>query len=518
MVRVWLAVWVTILLVGCTPPPPPPTPVPPTAQLLPTVAPTAAVTLAPTAYPPPLPTPGPIVTRTPYPPPPPTPLPTASPRPPTGAALPPGPVLFYGRMDGTLWAARADGTDSRYLLGPPLVNDMTRWSAAPDGRSLAVLAVEAGTTPFARSHAVALWWVSTQGEARKVLDLLPPGFSSDQAETAEGALLVRAVAGNTLPWSPDSRRVAVVSAHEGQPQVYSVEVATSQATRVSDGPLFKVVSDWSPDAQWLVYHEDNGSDTLTALNNGLFMARADGSAQTVAIQKDDRLVGTNEKAMVGSYGWLTADTLVVTTRREAGGAEVRLVMTAGQQKTVFSGLHDSVYLNPARRRLVITCAPSQGGTDAPGCFGPDAKPGMWVYNADEDKLNQIATQPVLLASWAPGVEPALVYYAAPATAVEAHLRSGGQDRVLGPVSVQPPLTRPVWSPDGKRLALGNQVLTTDGQSATTYTDRGVSPLAWSAAGLLYQLMTPNTRELYLWDGNTSRRLLDNIWGVRLVTP
>ncbi len=73
-------------------------------------------------------------------------------------------------------------------------------------------------------------------------------------ESGETELLVSEIDQDQPPvWAPQSDRVAYVSDVDGSPDIYMVDVATGDQTRLTFSDEREQVGDWSPDGQWLVF-------------------------------------------------------------------------------------------------------------------------------------------------------------------------------------------------------------------------------------------------------------------------
>ncbi|MXZ90961.1 MAG: hypothetical protein F4W95_11475 [Chloroflexi bacterium] len=84
--------------------------------------------------------------------------------------------------------------------------------------------------------------------------------------TEETELLVSGIDPSQPPvWAPEADRVAYVSDAGGSPDIYMVELATGQATRLTFSQERETIGDWSPDGQWLVFTEA-GRDGLLLRN------------------------------------------------------------------------------------------------------------------------------------------------------------------------------------------------------------------------------------------------------------
>jgi Tol biopolymer transport system component len=73
-------------------------------------------------------------------------------------------------------------------------------------------------------------------------------------ESGETELLVSEIDQDQPPvWAPQSDRVAYVSDVDGSPDIYMVDIATGDQTRLTFSDEREQVGDWSPDGQWLVF-------------------------------------------------------------------------------------------------------------------------------------------------------------------------------------------------------------------------------------------------------------------------
>ena len=73
-------------------------------------------------------------------------------------------------------------------------------------------------------------------------------------ETDQTDLLVSGVDQDQPPvWAPQSDRVAYVSDADGSADIYMVDIATGEQTRLTFSDERERVGDWSPDGQWLVF-------------------------------------------------------------------------------------------------------------------------------------------------------------------------------------------------------------------------------------------------------------------------
>lgn len=210
--------------------------------------------------------------------------PTASPSPaPTAAALSSaGPWwLLYGEQGA--WAVNADGSALTRLTDTPLTE---AW-AAPHGGGVAFQTAAAWDT----YAALALETLHVPAGVRQTISpLLPQGrtFATDIDQLFEDPLFeaLRAVFDHSRPvWSPDGRRLAFVSAHDGvSADLYVADLEAAGAStvrRLTDGASQAYRLSWSPDGQVIVHVAADAFGTGAGYAvTGVWAARADGAGVT----------------------------------------------------------------------------------------------------------------------------------------------------------------------------------------------------------------------------------------------
>lgn len=81
--------------------------------------------------------------------------------------------------------------------------------------------------------------------------------------TKETELLVSGIDPTQPPvWAPEADRIAYVSDADGSPEIYMVELASGQSTRLTLSEERETIGDWSPDGQWLVFTEEGREGLL----------------------------------------------------------------------------------------------------------------------------------------------------------------------------------------------------------------------------------------------------------------
>ena len=152
-----------------------------------------------------------------------------------GGALPMVAYVAAAGDDAQVWISRPDGGEPVKISPRDARARFPRWS--PEQRYLAW--ISGGDVPLLMVYDV---------------------------ETEETKLLATGVDEMQPPvWGPEAARVAYVSDADGSPDIYMVEVAAGQSTRLTFSEERERVGDWSPDGQWLVFTE-KGRDGLLLRN------------------------------------------------------------------------------------------------------------------------------------------------------------------------------------------------------------------------------------------------------------
>ncbi|MFN8473561.1 MAG: hypothetical protein U0822_15330 [Anaerolineae bacterium] len=478
-----------------------------------------------------------------------TPNPSPSAREASKTVAPPlaaGPVLFYEKGGQSLWAATADGGNARALTGPPLaaggqsllvpdtsptpagtpspvgLTTTLSWTPSPEGRTVAV--VEGGGLVSAADArpAAALWLVDLQGQRRKLLDLLPAGTPAATLAGPDGRALLTALLVQSPPaWSQDGKRVAVVSDHEGQADLYVVAVADGKVTRLTQDAGIEVGPAWSPDGQWLAYAVSPG-----AVEAGLYAVKADGSGKPrrLAPGVTAPYLLDGQTASYGAGVWVTPDTLIwpsQNTRQPPCGVALRRVTLDGKDDTLVCGPAGTgaaqVYWNTPRKRLAFIPPQATGAAPAPAVTPfPLATPGAafqgyWVYNVEQSKTNQAVSGQVYSLAWAPNGDLGIAYARADGQGTSLVYRHDAGDNKLLTLPAAATTALPVWAPDGKRVAFADRVVTTEGQEVARLSGAAPAPAAWSAAGLLFAADgRQRLSSLAFWDGKATRTIAENV--------
>lgn len=145
------------------------------------------------------------------------------------------PQISYISSDGQhaqAWISEPGGDDPVSISPPNAVVKSIRWS--PEQRYLAWVA--GGDVPLLMLYDV---------------------------ETKQTQLLVSGVDESQPPvWAPEADRIAYVSDAGDSPDIYMVELATGDQTRLTFSDEREKIGDWSPDGQWLVFTREGHKGLL----------------------------------------------------------------------------------------------------------------------------------------------------------------------------------------------------------------------------------------------------------------
>ncbi|MBX3015324.1 MAG: hypothetical protein KF832_27640 [Caldilineaceae bacterium] len=123
------------------------------------------------------------------------------------------------------------------------------------------------------------------GEKRVVFDALLPEQYNWMEDTWD---LDRALFESEPLWSEDSQRVILVSGHTGQIGLYRYDLPTRELTLLAQGPHHLAWPQWSPDEQYLLYHDISAFGTGAGPTGGaLWAVRSDGTGSPRRLSQTD---------------------------------------------------------------------------------------------------------------------------------------------------------------------------------------------------------------------------------------
>jgi dipeptidyl aminopeptidase/acylaminoacyl peptidase len=299
----------------------------------------------------------------------------------------------------------------------PLVDDLTlvgtgtpgsqKPQFSPDGRYVAYVSSKEG--PANGSGSADL---TTGGDAPEIW-LRDLDAGTDQQLTALGSRI------NALRWSPDSETILFTSDRYGSQDVWTVDVASGQATRLTADPLYEVYPDWHPSGDEIVYVR---MDETWADHTVLEMP-ADGGAARIVVRDTD---------FFDYRAGLSFGTALVSPDGE-------YVLF----RSLRSGWHN----------YWIVPRPGSDGPGTPIQIAPaeaDQTHARWSPSGDrvlflENHNGTIDVRAVRIEEGQPVGDATVV--ASPASLLGTGSDDTGENEAMGEIE------GPAWSPDGTRIAL-----------------------------------------------------------------
>lgn len=427
-------------------------------------------------------------------------------------------AIVYQRPDGSLW--RADASAPPVQLAPASEpGALIPWAASPDGRLIAFVSGSA-VWPYSYRDApdaapsLALWLVGSDGSnPRKIQSLLPPRTLDLAAGSADQFNLLPALtAEQRLAWSPDGSRVAFVSAHESQIDLYAAARDGSVA-RLTSTPQIETQPRWSPDGGRIACLTTDGLGTGAGWGGlGLAALPSDGGAPAYTLASFPLNIGGRAN-YAAAYRWIAPDKLIVNAHSlPAGGSEYQIVVVGqpraapifGEKGVYFEGLAWS----DAAQTLAIFDA------DQPNT--PQA--GLHLWRRGEEIIKTLVPDPVNQAAWSPqgdllaysvgagSANPGVALWS-PGVAQESRRLAGRPASALH------------WSLDGQQIAIdtgaGDQsggapstdllIFKRDGAQLPGPPGHNIAAIGWGRQGLFFASRDSaesgaRAAKLWLWDG------------------
>ena len=155
----------------------------------------------------------------------------------------------------------------------------------PEGGAISELPVSTGGSGHFLASAEPRWspdgrwisYVSDKGGTPEIR-LWSPGDGEEIRVTANGGRLIKGYS-----WSPDGTRIAFSGNRHGQYDVWTVEVPSGEARRLTDGPELEVYPAWSPDARSVLFVRLDGA----WMDHAIVEVPADGGEERVIVEDED---------------------------------------------------------------------------------------------------------------------------------------------------------------------------------------------------------------------------------------
>jgi Tol biopolymer transport system component len=404
------------------------------------------------------------------------------PEPGTGDAQPERtPQLIYRRAGG-LWRVGTQGEPPALLIPDP-EGQATPWAASPDGTALAFVRATGidAKGQVAGQPSVALYLIGRDlpGE-RKLLELLPPGgVDLTPGEEASMGLLPALTGMQKLAWSPDGSRVVLVSAHEGQVDLYAVG-RDGGISRLSDTPELETQPAWSPDGALVAAATLRSFGTGAGWADvGLVVAHADGSGPLLA---QDPIKMADTPMAISQLIWADATTLLIGLPAFFDSqSQVRAIdVASGEATYLYRGSLRGMAWSDAARALAISAAD----------FGePDStpNPGLFLWRPGMPEAARLGELPLPLRDapvWSPNGEELAVSADDPGELGGVWIVPLDPERGPRQLSATPAYAL-AWSPDSKLLASGGELWHRNGSPVDPLPGSDVMPLGFTADGLFF---------------------------------
>jgi dipeptidyl aminopeptidase/acylaminoacyl peptidase len=266
--------------------------------------------------------------------------------------------VYNVTQDGSL-RARDLTSGAEVILGDPTMpQQLLPWSAAPNGRTIALVTGRGwGVKGPASGWTAALWTVSRDGsQTRKLLDLLPADRSALQANYASNLQLAHTTRQKPV-WTPDGSAVIIVSAHEGQADLYAVATDGSQIRRLTNSPAMEVEASIAPDGQAVAY--------ISTTNFGTGGGWTDVRAEVIPLEggQPRGLLApavTLAPAGAGVLGWTRTGAVLVAAYTPEPAVVITLTRPAADPEVIYQGAETATTWDAAGERLaIVTGDPAQ---------------------------------------------------------------------------------------------------------------------------------------------------------------
>jgi len=195
-------------------------------------------------------------------------------------------VVVQSIETGERTALVEGGHDARYLPTGHLVYALMAVAFDVGARRIA-----GGAVPLVEgvqespNTGAAQFDLSTNGTLVYVLDTGAPSSPErlvwlNQNGMKAGEILQTAGQARDFVLSPDERRVAYWESDQGNWDIWVLNLARGDRTRITNAPSLESRPIWSPDGEWLAF-------TSSRTGNDIFLKRADGSGEEVALTETE---------------------------------------------------------------------------------------------------------------------------------------------------------------------------------------------------------------------------------------
>jgi TolB protein len=366
-----------------------------------------------------------------------------------------------GPTQATIFIANADGSGERALTEPGSLNYSPSWS--PEGDWIVFTSERAGPADLYRIH--------------------PDGSGLER--------LTNDAAYDDQPaFSPDGKRIVFVSTRAGgRANLWTLDIATREATRLTSGDGGDFRPSWSPDGKWIAFSSDRGSDLPPAKGRwerlqvaDVYLIHPDGNGLR-RVSEHGGFCGspkwTPDSKSVVAYCMSAQDTWTYRFGDEDGDDRlVKIDVSSGKMTPVPAG--PGVKLLPAvlpsgeiaYLRLDKSVQGIFYGMDTPGPKGDDLRTPSWSPDGREVVYSRFSYKhPSLLVKqwsrnkefeiystgWLPAYDPSGEHFATTKPVSDGRtslfiVDEGKPEKTI--LTRKGLILAPSWSPDGNQIVVG----------------------------------------------------------------
>ena len=247
---------------------------------------------------------------------------------------------------------------------------------------------------------------SSQRDGSTEIYVMDSGGNNLEKITDKVGVFVLSPASRTrLSWSPDGSRLAYGSISRGNREVHVLDVATGNATNLSDHPDNDVNPAWSPDGARLLFETDrDGDDEIYMMNiDGAritFSSNRDGDQEIYVMNVDgsDPVRVTDNPAADFGPAWSPDGMRIAFTSRRDGPRQIYVIDADGSnvRRLTHSGANDSVPSWSPDGRFIVYA--SGGGSET------SVSADIYVIDIDSGTTTNLTNRQGIdfAPAWAPG--------------------------------------------------------------------------------------------------------------------
>lgn len=406
--------------------------------------------------------------------------------------------VVYQKADGSIWRSGEAGGAPILLLQDADPEQVLPHAIAPDGQVIAFIAsVGIWGEPSEQDPMLALWLADGDGSnVRMVRDLLPPS-GVDLTPGGEDAfdLLPALTWDQKLAWNTDGTKLAFVSAHEEQIDLYTT-TRDGTLERLSNTPEIELGPQWSPEDTLVAYLFASGLGTGAGWSNaGLGVVPASGGSPIYTLV-NAALAGDRKASYITHLTWIDQESVVAHLESmPVGGSEVRAINVITSKGTTIAAREQGGFESVAWSKTAQTLALSSAQ-------------GVAVWRPGDTETTTINPDPARVLAWSPQGDALAYSIDREAANPGVYIWSLGNEGDIDQITTTTEWNLR-WSPNGNLLAIGDTIYVVGSDMQTKLPGETVSLAEWQAGGLFFYSKpekTSETSELWIWDGTQARKL------------